>query len=109
MTSTIVGNVNIGQLVDTGIAFHPTGTKAYVAVQPDQLYVIDTATLTIKTKIGVGLAPVDVIVSSAGDLVWVDSESDPGTWWIDTSQDKLLRVIRPDNVQGGGAGMLVYP
>ena len=109
MTSTIAGSVNIGQLVDTGIAFHPTGTKAYVAVQPNQFYVIDTATLTIKTKIGIGQAPLDVIVSSAGDLVWVNSETDPGIWWIDTAQDKLLRVTRPANVQGGSMGMLVYP
>ena len=75
MSSTIAGNVHIGQLMAARVAFNPAGTKAYVAVQANQLYGFDTATLTVKTKTGIGQAPLDVPVSFNEDLVWVDAIS----------------------------------
>ena len=110
MTGTVAGSVNIGQLVSTGIAFNTTGTKAYVAVEPDQLYVVDTALLTVKKRITVGNGPLDIVVAPTGDRVYVGTEFDPALWAIDPVSDTLqFRAVDPTRTTGGNRGLLIFP
>lgn len=110
MTGTLAGSVNIGQLVSTGIAFNTTGTKAYVAVEPDQIYVVDTALLTVKKRITVGNGPLDIVVAPTGDRVYVGTEFDPALWAIDPVTDTLqFKAVDPTRNTGGNRGLLIFP
>lgn len=106
---TRAGTVNITQRVSMGIAFNPTGTKAFVAADPNFLYVIDTATLAIKTRITVGSAPSDVVVTPEGDFVLMNSDFENGTCWVDARTDKLLGHSKnPTDTTGGTMGLVIF-
>ena len=109
LTGTIGGTVTITQQVSTGMAFNPTGTKAFVASQPNLLHVVDTATLRVLTRIVVGQEPTDVVVTKDGNTVLVNSDVDPGTWWVDARSNRLLsRAVVPGAAAGGSMGLMVF-
>ena len=109
LTATVAGTVNITQPVSMGIAFNRTGTKAFVAAAPNQLYVIDTATLAVKTRITVGQAPSDVVVTLDGNFVLLNSDVENGTWWVDARTERLLgRSKDPTDTTGGTLGLLIF-
>ena len=93
--------------VGTGMAFNPAGTKAFIAVFPNQLYVVDTATLAITAKIPVGQAPSVVALTIDGSLVSVTREVQPGTWWIDARKNTLIGHSVAAGASGGGMGLLI--
>ena len=107
-TNTIASTLSFNLLVSRGMAFNPQGTKAFVAVQPDQLYVIDTATLATIATITVGNGPNDVIMLPEGDLVAVGAEYAPGTWWVNGRTNQLAAHSTPAGVTTGGTmGMAI--
>ena len=108
LTGTIARNINISQIVDHGIAFNPTGTKAYAAVYPDQIYVIDTATLAVRKRLTVGQSPNDLVSTPDGARIFVTSDIVPGFWWIDPTVDTVIGTWNPPGVTGGSMGLLVY-
>ena len=104
MASSIVASDYVGQ----GMAFNPQGTKAFVAVQPNQLYVIDTATLTTMARITVGAGPNDVIMMAEGDVVAVGAGFAPGTWWVDARKNRLItHSVAPGDTSGATMGLAV--
>ena len=107
LTGTVAGTVNTGQLVDTGMAFNPAGTKAFIAVYPNQIYVVDTATLATIARIPVGQSPSDVALTIDGSLVLVTSEAQPGTWLIDARKNVLLGHSVAAGASGGSMGLLI--
>ena len=108
LTGTVARNINISQPVEKGMAFNPTGTKAYAAVYPNQVYVIDTATLAVKTKLTVGQAPNDIVATPDGTRLFVNSEVDPGLWWIDPTIDRVVGSRKLPGATGGSMGLLIY-
>ena len=107
LTRTVAGTVSIGQLVDTGMAFNPAGTKAFIAVFPNWIYVVETSTLAITAKIPVGQAPSDVAFTIDGWRVLVTSEVEPGTWWIDPRTNTLMGQSVAAGDSGGSMGLLI--
>ena len=107
LTGTVSGSV--GGAASTGMAFNPTGTKAFLAVPPNQLYVVDTATLSTVARLTVGDAPSDVVATPDGKHVLVTSQSQPGTWWVDSRSNKVLgNTVPTGQTTGGSQGLLVF-
>ena len=98
--------VNAGGTADNGLAFNPTGTRAYIAVRPNSLAVMDTATLTPVARITVGDGPGDVVVSPEGTLVIVKSTLSPTVSFVDA---RTNRVIASGSVRrAGGMGIMLF-
>jgi YVTN family beta-propeller protein len=94
-TQTVTTTLNTPGYAHTGLAFNPTGTRAYVAVQPSNLYVIDTATYDAVANITIGPVPNDVIVNRTGTAVYVSGYDAMGTLSaVDTATNKLLSTIQ---------------
>ncbi len=108
LTGTVASSVDVGTQADTGMAFNATGTKAYIAVYPNQVFVVDTASLATLARLTVGQSPADVIATPDGKL-WVSTETDAGVWRIDQRTSKVLGLI-PLNGQttGGTNGLMVF-
>ncbi len=107
LTGTVSGSV--GGAASTGMAFNPTGTKAFLAVPPNLLYVVDTATLSTVARLTVGDAPSDVVATPDGKHVLVTSQSQPGTWWVDPRTNKVLgNTVPTGQTTGGSQGLLVF-
>src|SRR5262249_11218417 len=75
LTVAAIARIDFGEVTQNGMAFNPTGTKAFVATGSSHLAVVDTATLQVVTKITVSDVPLDVAVSPDGALVLVGSYS----------------------------------
>jgi YVTN family beta-propeller protein len=107
LTGIVAGTVNTSLPVSTGMAFNPTGTKAFLAVYPNQIYVVDTATLAVQTRITVGQSPSDVVMTVGGARVLVNSEVEAGNWWIDARTNKLLGHSTSSGGTAGSLGLLL--
>ena len=108
LTGTVASTVDTGTQVSTGMAFNPSGTKAYLAVYPNQIFVVDTASLATIAKLTVGQAPADVIATPDGK-VFVASEIDPGLWLIDQRTNKVLGQIPvTGQTTGGTMGLMLF-
>lgn len=105
LTQTVTATVNVGGQADTGLAFDPTGSHAYVATLPNQLIVIDTATLDRVASITVGSAPADVVVSPDGSRVFVNSSVAPVVSVIDATTNMLLKNA---SVKGPAMGLALF-
>ena len=110
LTGTVASTVDLSTEVDTGMVFNPTGTKAYIAVYPDQLFVVDTATLATVARITVGTSPIDLVMTPDGNRLFVSVEADPLIYWIDTATNKVTQRSRPPggSVVGGSMGLMVF-
>ena len=110
LSGTIASTVDVGSGADTGMVFDPAGTKAYVAIYPDQVAVIDTATLATLTKIKVATSPMDLVMLPEGNRLFVSTESDSYIYTIDLTTNKVIRRILPPPGTAAGTtmGMKVY-
>jgi YVTN family beta-propeller protein len=107
LTNTVGSTFLVGGTTEAGIAFNPTGTRAYIAVRPGRLTVIDTATLATVANVAVGAWPVDVIVTGDGGRILVDDFSARGTLTaIDAATN---RVVSSLDTGGPISGMVLYP
>jgi YVTN family beta-propeller protein len=78
-TLTASGTVNAGGVADTGMAFSPDGTRAYVSVySTGQVAVFNTATLVQIASIPVSGQPTDIVVSKDGSRAYVNSYATSG-------------------------------
>ena len=100
LTLTLNGSVPVNGQADTGMAFNPTGTRAYIAVRRGQLAVIDTATLQYVTTLLVDANPTDVVFTPDGDNIFVRGTSGE-LWRIDARHDRVVGHLPV----GGLAGM----
>lgn len=107
LSSSISANLTPGGSISMGMAFNPTGTKAFVAASPGLLLVIDTASLTSIARIAVGPSPVDVVADPNGRTVYVNSATRSGTWWIDANKNQL-KAAPAASTFGGSMGLVVF-
>jgi DNA-binding beta-propeller fold protein YncE len=95
--------------VQTGMAFNPTGSRAYVAVQPSSLVVLNASTMDAVATIAVP-SPADVQVSPDGRVVIVTSYDQVGTLTaIDATTNKVLSTIATGGPASGIVQLPIAP
>ena len=107
-TLTLTANQRVGfnGVVSTGMAFNPTGTKAFIATSPNVLTVVDTQTLRTIASITVGGQPMDVALTASGSRVFVTSYSTGVVSVVDASRNTLIQNL---TVNAGGMGLALIP
>jgi YVTN family beta-propeller protein len=108
LSATVSRSISFPAEVSKGIAFNPTGTKAFVAATPSQVYVIDTASLKTLANITVGPDPADIVSSTDGRLIFVNSAQLTPVWVIDAIHN-TLKAAPASPQPGGSQGLLVFP
>jgi len=73
LSFTVAGTLSTAGTADTGMAFSPDGTRAYIALYGGSLAVYNTATLALVATIPVSDQPADVVVNKSGSRVYVTS------------------------------------
>jgi hypothetical protein len=73
LSFTVAGTVSAAGPADTGLAFSPDGTRAYIAVFGGSLAVYNTANLSLVATIPVTDQPTDVVANKSGSRVYVTS------------------------------------
>lgn len=87
-----------------GIAFSPTGTRAYIAASTGltgNIYVIDTASYQVLSMIPVGVSPQEVNVSPSGRYVFCTNEGSNFITQIDARTNTVIRNITVGTSMGG--------
>jgi YVTN family beta-propeller protein len=106
LSMTISATINAGGTADTGIAFSPDGTRAYVSVYSGSVTVFNTATLAQVASIPVGAQPTDIFVSRDGSTAYVNSFAANGvTSIIDTASNTVIGTIP---VNGPAMGLTLF-
>ena len=95
LSGTVASTVDVGTVADTGMVFDPTGSKAYIAVYPDQVFVVDTATLATVGRITVATSPMDVVMVPEGTRLFVSTENDGKIYTVDLKTNKVIRRTTP--------------
>ena len=98
--------IDLQENAQNGIAFNPSGTRAFIAAGTNHLVVVDTATLQILAKVTVADTPLDVVVSLDGSRVLVGSYSSGTISLVDAAQ---YRLIQNFTINGPGQGLAVIP
>jgi len=95
LSMTVSGTINAGGTADTGMAFTPDGTKAYVSVYGGSVSVFNTATLGLIASIPVADQPTDIYVSKEGSRAYVNSfaTNSPVRTIISTAANKVIGTI----------------
>jgi len=107
LSGTVSANINFGVPISMGMAFNPTGTKAFIAGSPNTIYIVDTASLSILARVAVGGDPTDVIADPNGKVVYVNSGVTSGTWLVDPINNTLAAAPQSPP-SGGSQGLLIY-
>ncbi len=94
LTNTVTFNVSLGGQGDTGMAFNPTGTRAYVALAQGRVAVFDTSTLANVASIPVAANPNDIVITPAGDRAFVNSTSSAVISTIDLTTNTVTGTVR---------------
>ena len=106
LSMTVVGTINAGGTADTGMAFTPDGTKAYVSIFGGSVSVFNTATLAQVASIQVGDQPTDIYVTKDGTRAYVNSFASNGSMSIiDTRSNTVIGTI-PQH--GPSMGLTVF-
>jgi YVTN family beta-propeller protein len=106
LSMTAVGTLNAGGTADTGIAFSPDGTRAYVSVFGGSVSVFNTATLAMVASIPVGDQPTDIVVSKNGSRAYVNSFASNGsTSVIDTRSNTVIGTLPQ---KGPAMGLIIF-
>lgn len=92
LSLTVVATVNLGSQAEMGMAFNPTGTRAYVGIGANRLVVLDTATLDEVTRIPLPFLPSDVAVTPDGSRVVVNSWSNGSAAVVDAATNQVLQT-----------------
>jgi YVTN family beta-propeller protein len=106
LTLTATERISFNGTVSTGMAFNPTGTKAFIATGPNLLTIVDTQTLRTIATVTVGASPVDVVVTADGRHVFVSSDPAAVISVVDAYTNQLLQSLP---VNGASMGLVVFP
>ncbi|MCW5982497.1 MAG: hypothetical protein KIT09_30705 [Bryobacteraceae bacterium] len=106
LTMTVSARVNPGGGADTGLAFNPTGTRAYIASGANSLAVMDTATFNVVARVTVGSVPTDVAVTPDGSLVVVRSGLSSQVSVVDARTNTLIG--NGSTGKAGGMGLTLF-
>ncbi|HTB13117.1 MAG TPA: hypothetical protein VK752_16155 [Bryobacteraceae bacterium] len=104
LSGTVSGGIRFSNVTQNGIAFNPTGTKAFIATG-NQVAIVNTQTLQIITTINVGNSPLDVVMNPDGSDVLVGSYISGSIARIDAIQNTLVQTYTPN---GGGEGLIYW-
>jgi hypothetical protein len=95
LTNTEIRSLN--ELEPLGIAFNPSGTRAYITLAPDNapgtFKVIDTATFAELVSIPMGNLPSAILVSSTGRNIFVNHLQSNFITQIDGLHNTMLRNL----------------
>ncbi len=105
LSGDLITTFNMRNRANTGIAFSPTGTRAYIAIQPNQLGVYDTATMSEIKLIPVVNEPINVLVSIDGSAVIVNGGAQAGITFIDANTNSVIGTV---STLGPSQGMAIY-
>jgi YVTN family beta-propeller protein len=107
LSMTVAGTVNAGGQADTGMAFTPDGTRAYVSVYGGSVSVFNTATLAQIASIPVGDQPTNIVVTNGGSRAYVSSFSsnNPVTSVINTATNQVISTIPQ---KGPAMGLVIF-
>ena len=105
LTMTTAAQVSVNGTADTGLAFNPTGTRAYIAARPSQLVVVDTATLQPVATVPVEQVPTNVLVSPDGSTVFVRSGLSAVVSIVDARTNTLINNASVGNPGGQGIAL----
>ena len=92
LSGTVAKGIGLPGPLGMGIAFNPTGTKAFLAGSPANVFVVDTGSLAMIANITVGPSPTEVIADPNGRNVFVDSATMRGVWLIDAVNNTLAHA-----------------
>ncbi|MBZ5607471.1 MAG: hypothetical protein LAP38_04375 [Acidobacteriia bacterium] len=106
LTLTVAAGIRFNAIVSTGMAFNPTGTKAFIATSPNLLAVVDTKTLNTLATITVGSEPMDVAVTADGALLFVTSYNSNIISLVDAIGNRLVQNLPTD---AGAMGLTLIP
>jgi YVTN family beta-propeller protein len=106
LTLTTTSRVGFNGTVSTGMAFNPTGTRAFIATFPNLLTIVDTQTLRAVATVTVGASPIDVVVTADGRRVFVTSDPAAVVSVVDAHTNQLLQSVP---VHAGSMGLVVFP
>ena len=100
-SGTFSGRIDLQETTQNGIAFNPTGTRAYIAAGASDLAVVDTGTLKVLTKVTVTNTPLDVVMSIDGTRVLVGSYAQGAISLVDTQTNKVVQTLSTDGAMQG--------
>jgi YVTN family beta-propeller protein len=106
LTLTTTERITFNGMVSTGMAFNPTGTKAFIATFPNVLTIVDTQTLRTIATVTVGESPIDVVVTADGLRVFVTSDPAAVVSLVDAHTNQLLQSLP---ASAGSMGLVVFP
>jgi len=98
LSQTIAGSIGTIFPATTGMAFNATGSRAFVAVYPQDVYVYDTATLARLADITVGANPVDIVLTPDTQRLYVTSYGSSTITVIDAHHNTVLTTITAPGV-----------
>lgn len=90
LSLTYVGGMNVGGTADTGMAFNPTGTRAFISTGANTVAVVDTATLQVIAQVPVASSPSGLLVTPSGRFVMVASSATPTITVIDALTNQVV-------------------
>jgi YVTN family beta-propeller protein len=95
-TATNTNLVGFNVQLATGIAFNPTGTRAFMAegISPGDVIVVDVQTFSRVAVIPVGNFPHAVKVTSTGRHLYVTNALSNSISLVDAVNNKVLRTIK---------------
>jgi len=91
LSFTVAATIDAAGTADTGMAFSPDGSRAYVALYGGSLAVYNTSTLGLVATIPVSDQPADVVVNKSGSRVYVTTRS--GTAGVISVIDTKYNVV----------------
>lgn len=92
LSLSLIATVDLGGQADMGMAFNPSGTRAYIGTNPNRIVVLDTSTLDQVTRITLPFWPSDVAVTPDESRVVVNSWTDGSAAVIDARTNQVLKV-----------------
>jgi YVTN family beta-propeller protein len=99
-------SMTVAGTADTGMAFSPDGTRAYVSLFGGSVAVFNTSTLAQISTIPVSDQPTDIVVSKGGSRAYVNSNANKGAISIiDTSSNKVIGTM-PQS--GPAMGLIIF-
>jgi len=107
-SGTVGNRIDLQEDTENGMAFNPTGTKAFIATGSNHLAVVDTATLKVITKVAVGATPLDVVVTPDGTRVLVGGYSGATIAMVDAIQNVLIQNFPTEGAMQG-LGIIPIP
>jgi DNA-binding beta-propeller fold protein YncE len=91
LSATVIARLDLQENAQNGMAFNPTGTKAFIAAGTSDLAIVDTSTFQLISKVTVAATPLDVVMTPDGTQVLVGSYSSGVISLVDANLNTLIQ------------------